>query len=560
MRSQYEASQKELQKQLTAMENAALRGTEEWYDAVEALNEVNSAITECDTSIAEMNNSITDIANTIHEKLLNSLSSVSDEMEWITGLMSEMDMFNEDDGAFTKEGLATLGSYVSGLNMSKYSATISKGLVEEMQKALDSNKLEFTFNKQSYKFNSKEQLEDAIKEANETWRDQITDTYEYSNKIIDMMVEKLESELSALKELIEAKKDALDAEKELHDYQISIKESTDNVASLQKQIAALQGDTSEEGTMRIQKLQKELSDAQNDLKEKEYDQYISDQQDMLDKLMEEYESLITAETQNRDALLQKGIDAVKLSAGSIKDTIEKYADKYDYTDVLDNIQSGLKTMTGNDSALNQIKTSVLSSIEPIGTLPSAIVGLNLSVVSGLGNISSQLNQFLKEKIGTTSNTTTHSAVPAISAPVQTLINRVHGFSKGGVVPVDDIEKQVEANGDKVLISANPGEGLLTPVQTEMFEKFVGKLPELNQMPDIMPPTLVSMPKMPERQSIADMVPNNIEATYNFTLENCTNADDIIREIQQSNKVQKALREVTVNRSLGSNRLGVNKIK
>lgn len=49
MRLQYEASQKDLQKQLTAMENAALRGTEQWYDAVEALNEVNSAITGFNT-------------------------------------------------------------------------------------------------------------------------------------------------------------------------------------------------------------------------------------------------------------------------------------------------------------------------------------------------------------------------------------------------------------------------------------------------------------------------------------------------------------------------------
>lgn len=646
MRLQYEASQEELQKQLTAMENAALRGTEEWYDAVEALNEVNSAITECDVSIADMNNSITDVANTIHEKLLSNLAGVSDEMDWITNLMSEMNMFNEIDGAFTKEGLATLGSYVSGMNTSKYSATLGKGLAEEMQKALDSNKLEFTFDKQTYKFNSIEQLKDAIKDANETWRDQITETYDYSNKIIDMMIQKLESELSALKELIDAKKEALDAEKDLHDYQKSIKKSTDDVASLQKQLAAIQGDTSEEGIMRIQKLQKELSDAQNDLNEKEYDRYISDQQDMLDKLMDEYESLINAETQNRDALLQKGIDAVKLSADSIKDTIDKYADKYDYTDVLDNIQSGLTTMTGTDSALEQIKTSVLSSIEPTGTLPTAINGINTNLSNIANLVKSILDASSKDpKTSSTANNSdssnganssniitpkqeevkgvltakvyannksgatayikdnaskatkkkseysdvnkkvwdltggkvlSTSEMKELASIVGVTYNnakksgnlykklkslKITGFSKGGVVPVDDIEKQVKANGDKVLVSANPGEGLLTPVQTELFEKFVGKLPELNQRPDIMPSSLISQPKMPDVQPVANMkVPNNIEATYNFTLENCTNADDILREIQQNNKIQKALKEVTVNRVLGGSRLGVNKIK
>ena len=136
---------------------------------------------------------------------------------------------------------------------------------------------------------------------------------------------------------------------------------------------------------------------------------------------------------------------------------------------------------------------------------------------------------------------------------------VLGFSRGGVISVDNLEKQVKVNGDSTLISANPGERILTPVQNDLFEKFVQNLPKLNQMTNMLQP-IVDMQKMPDIQPVQRDVSNNINAEYNFTLENCTNADDIIRQSQQNSKVQKALRAVTTDQLVGSGRLSVNRIR
>ena len=59
-----------------------------------------------------------------------------------------------------------------------------------------------------------------------------------------------------------------------------------------------------------------------------------------------------------------------------------------------------------------------------------------------------------------------------------------GFKKGGLVSVDDIEKQVHDNGDTGLVSVQSGEAVLTPVQTDLFQKFTEKMPDMTQAFDM----------------------------------------------------------------------------
>ena len=587
IREEYELSKKTLQDQLTTMESVGLKGTEQWYESVTALNEVDSAIAECNVTIAEMNNSITEVANTIQNRLLQSISNVSEEMDWIANIMSSNDLINEDTAGFTKEGLATLGSYVSGLNTSKYSTSITKELVEKMQEALDNNELSFSYNGQEWIYNSKEQLEEAIIETNTTWREQISESVEYSNKIIDMMIQKYESELPVLKKEIDLKKEALQLEKDMHDYKNTLSEKVESVSTLQRQLAAYSNDTSEEGMAKKQKILKQLDEAQKDLKETEYDKYISDQESMLDKLYNEYEELIGKKTSDRDALLRQGIEAVRLSATEIQGTIEDYIEDYNYTDVLDNIKNGLTNMTGTDSALESIKTSVLSSIETAKTVPTAIGGLQLSVENGLSTITSLLQQILKSS-GTTIPTSLDNTVeiggetyhtglipssqiqaPDLTSPVGNRIVEevplqlveLKGYSQGGVVSADDIEKQVKANGDKVLISANPGEGLLTPIQTELFSDFVNNgLQDLVSATDMLKP-LIDLPKMPNIQPVRNSTFG--DTTINIEMHEVNDVATFSRQLEQAMKtpkVQKQLRSVTTDRITGGSRLGIHTIK
>ena len=62
-----------------------------------------------------------------------------------------------------------------------------------------------------------------------------------------------------------------------------------NIALIEKQIAALSGDHSEEARAKLQKLQVSLEEAQEELRDTEYDKWYDDQTDMLDNLADEVE-------------------------------------------------------------------------------------------------------------------------------------------------------------------------------------------------------------------------------------------------------------------------------
>lgn len=463
--SQKNTEYQTLQSQLARMESNGLAGTDDWLKAVKDLSNVESDITNGYISIAEANNKITDVSMSVVNKVLDKVKGVSDDMEWVTGLMSEMDMFTES-GAFTNEGLATLGSYVSGMNTSKYAAEYTDRLLSEAQKALDENKLEFEFDDQKFVYNSKEQFLDAFSELDKLNKEQITQHVNDSNKAIDMYIDKLNEETSALKELIEERKNALQAQRDLYNYQKSIKESTDNVASLEKQIAALSGNTSEEGMMQVQKLQKQLSDAQTDLKEKEDEQNLKVQQEMLDNLYDEYESLINAETKNRGALLEKVVNGVNASTTTISDTIKEYADKYNYTDPLDSIKSGLTTLTGSDSALESIKNSVYDLIQPesaIGKIPTVFDGINTT----LGEIKDGITKIL-EKLGIKTDTQNGSndGTPSSSnsnTGLSIATQAKEALNKIGILgdnnPISNIEDKLKTLGILDTTSKNKDESL-----------------------------------------------------------------------------------------------------
>lgn len=409
--NQYKESQAELEKQLAYMESQGLRGTKEWFDAVMALSEVDDGITECDKSIANMTNSITEVGNTIQQKILDRITSIKDEVGFVASLFSEDEMFDEF-GGITESGLATLGSYVSEMNLSEYAAQQAGGLVAAMQAAMDKNELSFTYNGQPFEYLSEKQFKEAFEEANKTHQDYISAWKEAENQAIDMVIQKLEAEKSAWQDLIDLRKDALSAEKDLRDYQKSIKESTTDITSIEKQMEAIKGDTSEEGASRYQQLQAELESAKADLEDKEYDRTISDQQSMLDNMMEQYESLLSIEMKDRDRLLARAETTIAENANAIATKLETEMAKYDYSSVLGNIdvgilalgggtsetngeslssiKTGIDNLTASGSLLETIKNTISNAVVQEGTIPTALTGISTSITNGLSGVSTAI--------------------------------------------------------------------------------------------------------------------------------------------------------------------------
>ena len=121
--------------------------------------------------------------------------------------------------------------------------------------------------------------------------------------------------------------------------------------------------------------------------------------------------------------------------------------------------------------------------------------------------------------------------------------KMGGFSKGGII--EQINKQVRSNGDDVIISAKDGEGILTPQQTAMMQKFISEMPSLVSISDIKTPAL------PVAQNTAKTV--NVElGDMHFDLPNVTDTDSFINAWKTDNKMKNFVSDVVAGAVTGDN--------
>ena len=298
-------------------------GTEDWYDAKSKIQECANNIATCEQNVYKLNDSIRNVDITKFELIEKQISAISDEADFLNGLIGNDPLFDEDK-VMTNAGLATLGNYAVQYYSSKSNASNDKAEIERLQKILNDGTWA------SNNFNSAKQVQDRIDELYGTWQGHINDLNSAQKSIYDLMNQELDNQLDKIKELIEAKKEELEAEKDLHDYQNTISEKTKDIATLQKQIAAYSGNTSQEGQAKLQKLQASLNDKQKDLRDTEYDKYISDQEDILDRLLKELEEANKKQLNDFMKLVQEGLNLANSNVDTVNKTIQDYSEIYGY--------------------------------------------------------------------------------------------------------------------------------------------------------------------------------------------------------------------------------------
>lgn len=569
----------------------------EWYTANDEINKVNSSIAECTKTQYELNDAIAEGNKKILENKMNGIQDIIDEEDFLLGLIEHEDSVDSETGVRTNAGNARLRSYSIDYYASQNKvSTVTKELerLQNMKK-----------NKQygaDYEYSSLEALNNAIKSAIKTQRDEITSLYGYEKKIVDEMKNAYQSQLEVLQKLINKKKESLEAEKDLYDYQKQIKEKTKNIDTIKKQIAAYQGDTSEEAKAQLQKLQVSLNEAQDDLKDTEYDRYISDQSKMLDNLQKEYQEWMEKHIKEFEDLLKEGLGIGESADGSYLTTIAKNngyninnTDANNDGDVKNNVNNQTKnngntetikqsTSTSSNSNSSSSSSSSKSSAAPKSSSKIVAVGIKSEETKAkeyikknksktkkpLGQysyVNQKIAALTKDKHGTYVLSTSHLKGLAKLLNVTTDGNYTKsgklakklksiglaGFSKGGVVSVHSLNKQVRANGDDGLASVKNGEAILTPAQTEMFKQFVQSMQNY--------PSNIKLPNT--LTNLSKTIPNNIDyggVSFNFELNNVTNGDEFIREIQKNQKLQKAIQSVSIDKINGGGRLSVNRIK
>ncbi|MCH5267776.1 MAG: hypothetical protein J1E62_05465, partial [Lachnospiraceae bacterium] len=271
-------------------------------------------------SMAEAQQAINDINLAKFERLKTMLEYISDELDYIQKVLSHSDFTFSDKGigGLTIEGLSNMA--VSFAQMSNNVEQIANiySQVNELQRQLDSG---------DYVGNGDDitaKIHDLIQEAH----DLESANYDLGESIKDLVIDSLNSLADALDESISKYKDALQAQKDLYDYRRKVADQLKSIASLEKQLAALQGSDTEEARARIQRLQVELADEQQNLKDMEYDKYIQDQEDMLDKVSDDFQDFIAAVADMSVADICQGMsNAIQDNLSDITTSIQESLDK-----------------------------------------------------------------------------------------------------------------------------------------------------------------------------------------------------------------------------------------
>lgn len=578
--AQLEAEKKELREQLKTID----KQTPKWYECVEATQQLDNQIQETKNTIEGLKDSINGVADTLSENILDSFHDLNDEADTLITLLGD-NLTDDKIGNLTKEGIAALGLYNQQMNVSKASAENIQNEIKSIQDAINNGTYTkfIDSNGMERQFDSIYEAQDRIKELQATYRSEIQSTYQYESKIVDLMKQKYQSELNYVKELIDQKTSLLDAEKSLYDYAQSIKQESENINSLRKQIAALQGDSSKETTSRIQKLQKQLKDSEQSLQDKQYDRYISDQKDMLSNLSKEYSELIESVSKDRDTLLKEGNQLISSNGAQIQQTINETADKYgmqmstEMASATTNITTGLTGIkellqkivdyesdrvvdtngdgAGGGNADNYTPAGQIKSIlengsnkNPTSELAKAVesafgVGLNKSEMY---QISSLLGLGYSKEDFYDGSTIRNEAKNAV---LDGLVkegylkkygnNYVRGFAKGGVI--SSAADAIRLNGDKVLLSGKPGERMLTAEQNENWEKWTKALPSLVNLTDVIKPN-VNVPNAIDRSVGGVTYGGNNQ--INIEVNGVANYDEFMQRMQGDIKAERFIQTVT----------------
>lgn len=308
-------------------------GSDDWYEMVNSIYDVDDAILECKKDIEGFQNSINDLYWDNLDKLIDKIDNVDSELSHLYNLVSDEEKVVDDAGNWTKDGVTALGLLAQQLEVANFK-------VEQYGEAIARLKKDYAAGLYSTdEYNEKlaelkENQWDAI-EAQESAKKSIIDL----NKTrIQAVKDGMQKEIDAYSELIDKKKEELNLQKESHDFSKQVAEQQKNIADIEKRLAVISGDNSASAIAQKKKLQAELAQAKEELEELYYDHSVEKQQDALDKQLEDYQNnkqdemdALDESLKNEDQIIQDSYATIAANTESLAQNLSDIADKYGIT-------------------------------------------------------------------------------------------------------------------------------------------------------------------------------------------------------------------------------------
>ena len=584
------------------------RYSDEWFEARDTLKQIDAQISELTIDIYNMNKAIVQAHSDAVKAMNEDIDWLSSEVDLFKELQSFYENTDEKTGWYTSQGLNNMALLKAQRDMRseqlKNTQTYYKTLKDMMDKGiLDNGELVF---------NSFEELTAAAEEAQKEQANYVKEVNASDDALAKAVIEQLQAELKFMQNISDEKKKALQSEKDLYEYQKKILDKTKNIAKLERQIAAYSGDSSEEGRAKRQRLQGQLNEAQEDLRDTEYDRYISDQTQMLDDMMKEYGDRVEELSKNRDWLLEQANNIATASKDIALQSLTQLANANGYIPIeMQNLsdavlQNGTNTttaisgylgegsplysmiqannaaeVTNSSDALNSIKnilgqsgtTSIQDYLKIISentapteiaqemiettAVPAMEVASDILSLGGLLDVSGSSGKKSSTKKSSSKKSSTKKSTTKTTTTKKTTTKKKkkNGAADGGIV--EALNRMVFDNGDDGIATVRVGEAILTPTDSKNLASLADKFQTIDVSADIL-----NALKSPDNRNFGTSA-QNIDyggVQFNFELPNVVDSSTLIRAIQDDSKLQKAIQSVSVDRLNGGGRLSVRSIK
>lgn len=286
-------------------------GSDEWYEAQDALNGVYESIQQDEQELVEFQKSINELKFDRFDELLNKLGDITDETDFLIDMLDSDNLFDSDTGMITQDGITAMGLTAQNYDVYLAEAEEYKQMLSDVKDMYDADTISLG-EYEEYQRKYSQSQRDAIKNANEA-----------KKAVISYVKDGLDAQNDALEEAISKKKELLETDKSLKEWNDKLADSNKNIAKLEKQIAALEGDDSEENRKKLQQLKSDLQDACKDQSDMLYDHSVSDQEDALDKMLENSKKQAEDYLKDTNKVFSDALTYVNANSSQVASNIEK---------------------------------------------------------------------------------------------------------------------------------------------------------------------------------------------------------------------------------------------
>lgn len=286
-------------------------GSNEWYEAQEALNGVYESIQQDEQELAEFQKSINELKFDHFDELLNKLGDITDETDFLIDMLDSDNLFNSDTGMITQDGITAMGLTAQNYDVYLAEAEEYKQMLSDVKDMYDAGTISLG-EYEEYQRKYSQSQRDAIKNANEA-----------KKAVISYVKDGLDAQNDALSEEIEKRKKLLEQEKSEKEFNDQTLERSKKIARLKRQIAILENDDSDSNRKNLRQLRSNLQDLEKEEKDSFYDKSISDQEEGLDKMLENSKKQAEDYLKDTNKVFSDALTYVNANSSQVASNINK---------------------------------------------------------------------------------------------------------------------------------------------------------------------------------------------------------------------------------------------